>query len=442
MEFRNYKTQFLVRITILVLALAAFVYSLIILHNFMRSLFSAVFCIISILEFFSFLNNINREFKSFLQALIYEDFSNYYSTKQKDKEEIYRLFNKLNSKYRKISFEKEVQYALITTIIEHISIGIAVFDNEKNIELKNNNLLKLFKCNSIKNLNDIIIKIPQLKDKIEFAHPLKPELIELNIEGELLKLSMNTSKFKLEGKPYTLISFQNINIELDEQELLAWQKLIRVLTHEIMNSVTPISSLTSSLNTLLSKSVKDNRIEQKHLDYLISGLAAVQDRSEGLIKFTESYKKLTQLKHPDYAMLNVKSLIENVIVLHKSDIEKHNIQLRILVDEYLEILADKFMIEQVFINLVKNAIEATQNINSPSITIKCFTENERLTIQVIDNGAGISNDKIDKIFIPFFTTKDKGSGIGLSFVRQVMRLHRGNVFVKSRAGETIFTLKF
>lgn len=441
MEFRNYRLQFIIRILILVLGLLALIYSAFILHNFMRGLFSFIICVFSVLEFFHFLNKMNRDFKSFLQALIYEDFSNYYN-KKNDSTGVYNLFNQLNEKYRKISFDKEIQHSFIQTIIEHISVGIVVVNENKEIVLLNNNLLKLFKIRKIEILDELIRKYPLLKEKISNLKPGKADLVELIIDGELLRLSMNISKFKLEGINYDLISIQDINIELDEQELIAWQKLIRVLTHEIMNSVTPISSLSSSLNTLLTRNIKDNYLDQKNLDYLINGLNAVQDRSESLIKFTESYKKLTQIKHPDYSKINVSSLFETVLTLHKTEIDKLGIKATYSFDEDLELLADKLMIEQVIINLVKNAIEILENAKDPTLELKCFKENEYMTIQVIDNGLGIPDDKIDKIFIPFFTTKEEGSGIGLSFARQVMRLHKGNIFVKSIPGETIFNLKF
>jgi len=440
MEYKNYKLKFILRIMILVLGLTALVYSFVVLKSFMRTLFSSVFCILSIIELFQYLNKMHKDFKYFIQALIYEDFSNHY--KSEDSKNVYNLFNQLNSKYQKIAFDKEVQYALIQTIIQNISIGIIVSDKNNNIELINNKINRLLKCNKLKSLNDLIIKYPILKDRFKNAIPGKPELIELQVEGELLKLSVNISKFKIEGKSLDLISFQDINVELDEQELLAWQKLIRVLTHEIMNSVTPISSLSSSLNKLLSNSILDNRIEQKNLDYLVNGLNAVQERSEGLIKFTESYKKLTQLKHPDYRKISAKPLLEGVLVLFKSEIEKYSINTEVSCTCDSDLYVDKLMIEQVLINLVKNSIEELIDTKKPILKLNYYIENERGVIQVKDNGPGISEDKIDKIFIPFFTTKEEGSGIGLSFARQIMRLHRGNISAKSIAEETIFTLKF
>lgn len=443
MEFNNYKFRFVIRILILTVGVFAFVYSFLILNNFIRSLFSFAFCVISLSEFFHFVNKTNNDFKSFLNALIYEDFTNYYSSKKrKESSGVYDLFNRLNEKYRKIAFEKEVQHAFLQTIIKHISIGIFVFNENKDIVLVNNSLLNILQVKSVKTLNDLENKHQLLFTEIEKTLPEKPKLLELAIDGELLRLSINMCSFKLDGKPYKLVSVQDINIELDEQEIIAWQKLIRVLTHEIMNSVTPISSLTSSLNTLVNKSIKPNKeIEPKHLEYLSSGLVAVQERSEGLLRFTESYKKLTQLPHPEFLEIDIIKLFDSVLLLHESEIEKFNIDVKIESEQNILVFADKTMLEQLIINLFKNAVEALKTTIEPLIVLKCFKAKNDLVIQVIDNGKGIPEDKIDKIFIPFFTTKTDGSGIGLSFAKQVMRLHKGSISVKSTPNETIFTLK-
>ncbi|MBU8892474.1 MAG: PAS domain-containing protein [Bacteroidales bacterium] len=388
------------------------------------------------------MNKTNNDFISFLNALIYEDFTNYYSRSKKHDQDVYSLFNKLNEKYRKIAFEKEVQHAFLQTIIKHINIGVLVMDNEGGVVLVNSYFLRLLNVNSVKSIKEIKNKSAKLQNEIENIESNKPKLLELILDGELYRLSVNASHFKLDGISYKLVSLQDINIELDEQEINAWQKLIRVLTHEIMNSVTPISSLASSLNKLLTKAINNNNVDPKHLEYLSDGLNAVQNRSEGLIKFTEAYKKLTQVQYPDFKSINIHKLFENVILLHKSKIEEFKIEATISVKSDLNLLADKSMIEQIMINLIKNSIQALEEIKNPIIQIKGFIENKRVIIQVIDNGKGIPEDKIDKIFIPFFTTKDSGSGIGLSFARQVMRLHKGVISVKSVPENTIFTLKF
>ncbi len=442
MVFKKFKVGFLIRILILAAAIFALVYSALILTNFIRSLFSFAFCIASIVELLRFVNKTNTDFKSFLNALIYEDFTNYYSKSKSQDSEVYELFNTLNEKYRKIAFDKEVQYAFLQTIIKHINIGILVLDNENNAVLVNKSLLILLGLSKIKSIHDIEKKSSALKTQLENLNSGNSKLSEIILNGELYRLSINASFFKLDGIPYKLFSLQDINLELDEQEINSWQKLIRVLTHEIMNSVTPISSLTSSLNSLLAKAIDQNNIDSRHLEYLSNGLKAVQDRSEGLIKFTEAYKKLTQIKYPEFENIDIEKIFENVVLLHKSEIEEFKIKVTISVNSDFDLLADKSMIEQVVINLVKNSIQEIKEINEPCIDLKCFKESNRVNVQVIDNGKGIPDDKIDKIFIPFFTTKEKGSGIGLSFARQVMRLHKGSINVKSNNNKTIFTLRF
>ncbi|NOQ27284.1 MAG: hypothetical protein GQ564_18135 [Bacteroidales bacterium] len=442
MIFNNFKIKFFIRILILALAILALVYSILILNSFIRSLFAFAFCILSISELLKFTNKTNKDFNSFLNALIYEDFTNLYSKSKIRESNVYELFNKLNEKYRKIAFEKEVQHAFLQTIVKHINIGIIVLDKENKVVLINSFLLELLKANTINTLDELGQKSILLKNEIEGISINKPKLLELTLYGELFRLSINSSSFKLEGNQYKLVSIQDINMELDEQEISSWQKLIRVLTHEIMNSVTPISSLSSSLNNLLIKAISENKVDSKHLEYLSKGLNAVQDRSEGLIKFTEAYKKLTQIKHPEFTKVNVKKLFESIVLLHKAKIEEHKILINISVSNDANLLADKLMLEQVLINLVNNSIQAIENLDKPQVNLKCFEEKGRISIQVIDNGKGIDEDKIDKIFIPFFTTKDQGSGIGLSFARQVMRLHKGSINVKSVPEETIFTIKF
>ena len=441
MEFNKLFYKFFIRIIVLSMALFALIYCAFIWQNIIRSFFAFVFILISITEFLHFVNKTNKDLKSFVNALIYEDFSNFYSKSKTQTSELYGLFNKLNNKYRKIAFEKEVQHAFLQTIIEHISIGILVVDFKKNVLLVNNTLLKLIRSNSIQHLDEIKMKSEKLSEELEKIEINKPRLLELSLNGELYRLSINASDFKLNGVLYRLISIQNINYELDEQEIIAWQKLIRVLTHEIMNSVTPISSLTSSLNNLLSKDINSKGLEPKHMEYLLNGLKAVQERSEGLLKFTESYKKLTQIKHPDFEKINMEGLFKSVLALQKASLDQYKIKTSIS-ESQIDLLADKSMLEQVLINLITNSIDALKETSEPYLQLNCFKENNRVVIQVIDNGKGIPEDKIDKIFIPFFTTKEKGSGIGLSFARQVMRLHKGNIFVKSINNKTIFTLKF
>jgi signal transduction histidine kinase len=253
---------------------------------------------------------------------------------------------------------------------------------------------------------------------------------------------------RIRGNTVKLITLQNIQTELQRQELEAWQNLTRVLRHEIMNSITPISSLTSTLREIL-----DHELIKKDLNYelkaegaedLRDGLETIENRSKGLIKFIDAYREYTSLPEPKLKTIRVKDLIEKVVQLLKPEFKKKNIHFSSQCDsEYLTLQADEEMIEQVLINLIKNAIEAADHAQEAKIEINgTYTENAVL-IEVTDNGPGIIPEAIDRIFVPFFTTKKTGSGIGLALSRQIMQMHNGSLTVVSQPDrKTTFTLRF
>ncbi|MFC2098009.1 PAS domain-containing sensor histidine kinase, partial [Bacteroidota bacterium] len=229
--------------------------------------------------------------------------------------------------------------------------------------------------------------------------------------------------------------------------LESWQKLISVLTHEIMNSVTPITMVTSTISDFFKKNEKVKPVAEINNEIIketLKGLEMIEDRGKGLIKFVNHYKELSKLPDPEFQTIVISELFNNINVLMKDKISSSNIKVKFIIEpENLKITVDPAQIQQILINLIKNSIEAIENKKSGSIQINAYLENERTVIQVADNGIGITEDLMDKIFIPFFTTKEKGSGVGLSLSRQIMRLHGGNLSVKSDSeNNTIFQLKF
>jgi len=240
---------------------------------------------------------------------------------------------------------------------------------------------------------------------------------------------------------------QNIQNELEEKEMNAWQNLIRVLTHEIMNSIAPIASLASTANGLLADDCKmepvDNRSER--LKDVCDAVETIEKRSTGLIAFIEKYRELTRIPQPQFRIVRVGDLVERVKSLMNDQMARHAVAFDSRIDpEALEITADPALIEQVLINLCKNAVEAMNAVEKPQIDLLGGTDGHgNPVIKVIDNGKGIPEDVLERIFIPFFTTKQKGSGIGLSLSRQIMRLHKGTLSVDSIPGvKTVFTLRF
>jgi signal transduction histidine kinase len=302
--------------------------------------------------------------------------------------------------------------------------------------LKNISMLEPFSADLVKTLKAI--------------HPGTKSLVKVEDEGETLTLAIFATEFRLRDRLITLVSMQNIESELAEHEMAAWQKLIRVLTHEIMNSVTPIASLASTANDLITKSDKTQADDTLELGGETKGdirdaLATIEKRSEGLLHFINAYRDLTRIPKPEFEIFPVSELLSRVIQLMKDQISKNDVELITEIEpEGLELTADSELIEQVLINLILNAIQALKGSANGQIRLRSFLDKRGwVAIVVADNGPGIKDDFREKIFTPFFTTKKDGSGIGLSLSRQIMRLHRGNISMHSIPNEiTSFTLRF
>jgi signal transduction histidine kinase len=263
-------------------------------------------------------------------------------------------------------------------------------------------------------------------------------------ESDVIQLIIYATEFKMRDKAIKLVSLQNIQTELEEKELEAWQKLIRVLTHEIMNSVTPISSLSSTVNDMLTTG-NANDLDEEQVDDIKSAVTTIHRRSEGLINFVENYRSLTKIPKPNFEIFSVQHLFDRLKRLLSNDLEKYSIRLSLSVEpRSLEVTADPDMVEQILINLVINSTHALKDTENKSLSLTAgLNEKGRVFIKVTDNGPGIPQDIQEKIFIPFFSTKSSGSGIGLSLARQIMRSHRGNIRVSSKPNEeTTFSLIF
>jgi two-component system nitrogen regulation sensor histidine kinase NtrY len=268
-------------------------------------------------------------------------------------------------------------------------------------------------------------------------------MVKVELEGEIKQLAVRCSEFKLDDRHYKLVTLQNIKYEMEAQEVESWQKLIRVLTHEIMNSVAPITSLSSTLHGLVKNQKLDDTKDSALAKNLITGLDAINTRSYSLQTFTESYQNLTHLPKPKFKIESVEALLKETKLLFKSVVDEQHIKINLVCSDDLEHLFDKSMISQVLVNLVKNSIEALANKKHGVISMKAFSNNGLLEILVSDNGQGIDEKYLNDIFVPFFTTKESGSGIGLALSRQIMHLHNGSLKVSSQPESgTAFKLSF
>jgi nitrogen fixation/metabolism regulation signal transduction histidine kinase len=396
--------------------------------------------------------NTNREVIHFLNAIRYDDFSYHYrpTTEGETFQELAAAFNNVISRFREIRNDKEAHYQYLKTIIHHIGIGLVSFDAMGNVQIMNTAAKRLFKITgSVRNVQELGEFSPELVEKFIRLRTGNRDLIKIVHGAEIIQLAMYAIELTLQGKEYKLITLQNIHNELEEQEMDAWQKLIRVLTHEIMNSVTPISSLASTLEGEVEYLQENNgQLRPEDIEDMQMAIKTIQRRSEGLIRFVSDFRNLTHVPMPQFKNVYVSEIFAHVVKLMEPEMKANEVKCQVEVEPpSLVITADREMIEQVLINIVKNAIQALSDVERENgrriVLLARFDEKSHPFIIVRDNGPGIDPDALERIFIPFFTTKKSGSGIGLSLSRQIMRSHKGTLTAHSVVGEgTDFILKF
>jgi two-component system nitrogen regulation sensor histidine kinase NtrY len=441
MIFRSFRLKVIIRIALIGAVMGALVFSISQREWYVATGVSAALIVILLIELFYFIDRSNRDLQNLLLSLKHKDFTQSVATRFSERSfrELQEMFSEIRNVYRDASIEREVHYQYLQFIINHINVTLICIRSDGTISLFNPAARKMLGVTSPDHI-DIMKKISaELYEVIKRLASGQSELIRLILRGELMHLSIYVTEFKLQDIPHKLVSIQNIKEELDTQELESWQKLIRVLTHEIMNSVTPISSLSSAINEMLTDEGGERksltRIPADDLDDMYKSLYTIEDRSKGLLKFVSDYKDLTRLPHPVFINIKLEELFDHISRLMKKEMEKFDIK--------FEVHCEKDMILQVVINLLANARDALERKKNKKIKLAGFRIGEKTFIQVSDNGPGIDQESIDKVFIPFFTTKKKGSGIGLSLARQIMRLHKGSIYFTTEEGKgTTFTLEF
>jgi nitrogen fixation/metabolism regulation signal transduction histidine kinase len=410
---------------------------------------SALIVILLMADLFRFIDRSNREFTNLLEALKHQDFTKSYSRKYPEKtfRELESSFNEIIKLYREAKMDQAAQYQYLQTVIDHINIALICFNNTGQVFLFNQAAAVLFRKARVESLEPLKAIHPTLHQLMVNLRAGQREVIKVNWEGELLQLSVHVTEFRVRQEKFKLVSLQNIRQELEEQELDSWQKLIRVLTHEIMNSVTPVSSLSAAINEMLRDGKGRRRaletISEDDLDDMYSSLETIEERSKGLLDFVTDYKNLTRLPKPVFEDIPVDFLLNHMHSLFKKDMAIEKINYKVQVPAHRMIIcADSKMIQQVLINLIKNAMEAVKEREEKSIVLSADSRNEKVIIRVRDNGKGIDAEDLEKVFIPFYTTKKKGSGIGLSLSKQIMRLHRGSIHFQSDHAGTVFNIEF
>ena len=440
------------KITVIVQVLLIAITGLLVVWSFTReNLVVARFTFISlwvivIVYLIHYVTRGNRTLKSFLESVRYLDTVRSQADKGRSFGELDQLYNEIVGVIRKIEAERETDRYYLKYTINHIGAGILSFNEEGDVELVNEATKKLFNLPYIRHISALACVSDELPGFLKSLRPGQQKLLKLYIDNEMVGLSLKATEFRLLDRKVKLVSIQNIKNELEEEELDAWQKLIRVLTHEIMNSITPVNSLTNTIIKLFeTDGVQKDLIDMDDntVKNALEGLHSIEKRNKGLIGFVQSYRSLTRIQKPAFSDLSVSELFQRLSSLVCHELEPHGIRLSMhFPGEDLRLNADEKLLEQVLINLINNAVYALQTIAKPEIQLLARFDHDTLFIEVHDNGTGIPGELIGSIFIPFFTTKEEGSGIGLSLSRQIMRVHGGSISVRSKPGETVFLLKF
>lgn len=444
---KDFRLRVIFRVVMLGASVALFIFMISRSNMIFAAGLNFLIIIFQLIELYRFTSQTNRKLTRFLESVRYSDFASGFAADNKlgrSFKDLNESFNEVLEAFRKARSEKEENWQYLNTVVQQVRTGIVSFDTDGNIELMNANAKKYIGIANLKNINELSEKNPKLFAAITEVQTGKGALYKTN---EFL-LTLQATELRIRGNTVKLVTMQNIQTELQRQELEAWQNLTRVLRHEIMNSITPISSLTSTLREILDHELvkKENEYEMKAdvADDLREGLSTIENRSKGLIKFIDAYREYTSLPQPKMKSVLLKDLIEKVGQFMKQQLKKSSIEFTISCSSgYLTIQADEEMIEQVLINLVKNAIESLLQNGHGKIELNGIYDGQNILIEVADNGPGIIPEAINRIFVPFFTTKKTGSGIGLALSRQIMQMHNGTLTVESQPDvRTVFTLRF
>jgi two-component system, NtrC family, nitrogen regulation sensor histidine kinase NtrY len=446
MTFKRYEGRLLIKVLLLFVVLATAAWFLV-SNNYLYAGLLIGVTLFQLYDIYRMLKKAQDEVQEFVESVHYRDFSRHFNVKQAPAElqTLRKGFNEINSTFKVISKEKEMQYQYLQKILELVDTGIISYEMESGeLNWMNDTFKRMMDIPYLKTIHSLEKRDPVLYEAVLAIRPGETRIVTITKESSPLKILLAATIFQTEGKINKVIAFQNINEALDETEAKAWQKLLSVMTHEIMNSVAPISSLAGTLKNRLLQVVPHTDANNSDRDDLELGLETIKRRSEGLLKFAETYRNLNKVTTPNLKKIFVRDLFENLHTLMQPTLEQKNIQLEVILkDPGLVAEVDVNLIEQVLINLVVNSLEALKEKQDPKIILSAAQSKSRLLIKVADNGPGIYPEVLDKIFIPFFSTKKSGSGIGLSLCKQIMLLHKGNIQVQSREGEgTAFILHF
>ncbi|MFY0602608.1 MAG: HAMP domain-containing histidine kinase [Flavobacteriaceae bacterium] len=447
MKYKSYIFKLFFRIFVFVTLILGIIYTILedkITYTILIS-FGTLF---SIIELYNFTKRRFAALDDFFEAVKYQDFSRWFPEERgsKDIRFLYNGFNEVNRTIKEINKKNEAQYIYLQKILEMVDIGIIAYNLESgDVMWMNNSFKEIIDFSSFKNIRFVEKRRQELYNTIFETYNREPNSVSIALQNERIKVLISDTIFNIDDNSFKLIVLQNIDDTLNKNESEAWKKLLSVMTHEIMNSIAPISSLADTLQRSIELNLNDPKEYKIVPEDLNDGLKTIKNRSQGLLKFAKTYRSLSKVTHLNLKKVNVEDLFRNIELLMSPTMQSKNIEIVFSVNsKRLSLEVDVHLIEQVLINLILNAKDACLNVKNPKIRVEASqNQNRTTTIKVYDNGSGIPKDIIENIFVPFFTSKSTGSGIGLSLCKQIMLLHKGKILVNSKENEgTVFSIIF
>jgi len=449
MASRNFYVQLIFRVLFITLTALAFAFAVFKLWYFTLA-FSIIFLVAQVYSLIAFINSTNRKISYFFDAIRNEDFTLRFPEKVSIKsfKELNQSLNRVNGLIQEVHLQLQIREQYYQEILKQASIGIMTFNDKGHILFSNPTLEKLLNYTPLNHIKQLAQVDEGLYQVFESFKPFDRKLFQLTNERQQIQLALKSTPITLDGKSLILVVVQDIHEELDEKETESWVRLIRVLTHEIMNTITPIASISDSIIKYYKKDgkvVSSKSLDETQIKNTLKGLEVIKEQGGNLMDFVQSYRSLLNVPEPNRTIVSGKKLLGKIEVLMSTrpENEQTNFYVECNPDE-LEFFIDEKQITQVLINLGKNALQSVRETKKGQVHIIAGIENDGVKyIEVKDNGPGIPSDLIDEIFVPFFTTKNEGTGIGLSLSKQVMQLHGGNLKVRSiQNQETVFRLTF
>jgi two-component system, NtrC family, nitrogen regulation sensor histidine kinase NtrY len=449
MVYKRFLLGVVIQQVILAMTLWIFFWTIFKPHMVITSVNLAMLVVFEIIYLIHFINKTNRDLTRFFDAFRFQDGTvTFIAPKRKEKySSLYLSFEKLLVEFRDLRGTLEREKYFYLNALNHIGAGLLVVAQDGKVRFCNRAVQRMLETGQVDTLEDLNRLKSGLGEMIRQMSPNGKELVKVLLHHEVVQLSVRCSMFRIDNDIYRIISFQDIKFEIEKNEADAWQKLIRILAHEIMNSVSPITLTSSGIIQMLEKDGRPreiSEIDKATLNHIFMGLQAIRKRSRGLASFVENYQAINHLPQPVLTLIPVSGLFSQIEMIMKEELKKNQVQLKsVIAPINLMLHADEKLISQILINLLRNAMQAMDELTDKQIRMSAYQMDEQIRISVSDNGKGIPPELLDSVFVPFYTTREQGSGIGLSLSREIMKLHGGGIRVNSVPGkETTFTLVF